>query len=71
MIRPGKYRHYKGKEYQVLDVATHTQTNEPMVIYRSLDGNEDLWVCPASEWNKQVKINGQVVPCFTYSQKLF
>ena len=71
MIRPGKYRHYKGKEYQVLDVATHTQTNEPMVIYRSLDGNEDLWVCPASEWNKQVKINGQVVPCFTYSPKSY
>ena len=50
-IRPGKYRHFKGKYYEVLGVATHSETLEPMVVYRQLYGQGGLWVRPAGMWN--------------------
>lgn len=54
-LKPGKYRHFKGGEYELLGVATHSETLEPMVIYRALYGNENLWVRPAAMWNEIVK----------------
>lgn len=51
---PGKYRHFKGKEYQLLGVAKHSETMEDMVVYRALYGQQGLWVRPASMWNEQV-----------------
>lgn len=48
MIKLGKYRHFKGNEYEVLDFATHSETLEPMVVYRPLYGEGKLWVRPAS-----------------------
>ena len=46
-VRPGRYRHFKGNEYQVLGVARHSETEEEMVVYRALYGEGGLWVRPA------------------------
>lgn len=58
-IKPGKYRHFKGKEYEVLGLATHSETLEPMVVYRPLYGERGLWVRPASMWNETVERDGK------------
>lgn len=65
-IRPGRYRHFKGKEYRVLGVARHSETLEPLVVYQALYGERGLWVRPAAMWNKQVEREGQAMPRFTY-----
>ena len=65
-IRPGRYRHFKGNEYEVLFVATHSETREPMVVYRALYGEMGLWVRPASMWNELVERDGKIVRRFTY-----
>lgn len=53
-IKPGKYRHFKGKEYEVIGIASHSETLEPMVVYRALYGEGGLWVRPASMWNEHI-----------------
>ena len=53
-IKPGKYRHFKGKEYEVLFLARHSETEETMVVYRKLYDDYSLWVRPASMWNETV-----------------
>lgn len=65
-ILPGKYRHYKGKDYQVIGMATHSETLEPMVVYRALYGEYGLWVRPASMWNELVEVDGETVPRFRW-----
>ena len=65
-IRPGRYRHFKGGEYQVLGVAKHSETLEPMVVYRALYGEGGLWVRPAAMWNETVERGGQTFRRFTY-----
>lgn len=65
-IRPGRYRHFKGKEYQVLGVARHSETLEEMVVYRALYGEYGLWVRPASMWNEAVERDGKLYQRFTY-----
>lgn len=65
-ILPGRYRHYKGKEYQVMGMATHSETLEPMVVYRALYGAYGLWVRPASMWNELVETAGGTVPRFQW-----
>ena len=58
----GIYKHYKGNEYKVIDIATHSETLEKMVVYRALYGNEDVWVRPASMWSEEVDTaNGKVL----------
>ena len=64
-IAKGKYRHYKGNEYEVLYVATHSETLEPMVVYRALYGDFGVWVRPASMWNEYVEKDGVKVRRFT------
>jgi len=64
-IKLGRYRHFKGKEYEVLGLAKHSETLE-MVIYRALYGNHDIWVRPLSMWNETVERNGITVKRFTY-----
>ena len=54
-IKPGKYRHFKGKEYEVLGTARHSETLEPMVVYRALYADRGLWVRPAAMWNEIVE----------------
>ena len=64
-IRPGRYRHFKGGEYEVLGMATHSETLEPMVVYRALYGEHGVWVRPASMWwDEPVERDGVVRPRF-------
>lgn len=65
-IIPGKYKHFKGKEYTVLGIASHSETLEPMVVYQALYGDNKLWVRPASMWNEIVDREGYHGPRFQY-----
>jgi len=65
-IRAGKYRHFKGKEYEVIGMARHSETMEPMVVYRALYGERGLWVRPAAMWQEQVDRDGYSGPRFQY-----
>lgn len=62
---PGRYRHYKGMEYQVLDTVRHSETCEPMTLYRALYGEHGLWVRPAAMFLETVVIAGVAQPRFT------
>ena len=64
MTLPGKYRHYKGKDYEVIGVATHSETNESLVVYRPLYGEGALWVRPLAMFTQDVMVDGQLVPRF-------
>ena len=63
---PGVYRHFKGKRYELLCVATHSETLEPMVVYRALYGDGGVWVRPASMWNEHVDKDGYSGPRFAW-----
>ena len=65
-IRLGRYRHFKGNEYEVLYIAKHSETLEPMVVYRALYGERGVWVRPASMWNETVERDGKTYRRFTY-----
>lgn len=65
-IRCGKYRHFKGKEYRVIGIASHSETMEPMVVYQALYGKQGLWVRPASMWNELVEREDYKGPRFIY-----
>ena len=64
-IKQGKYRHFKGGEYEVLGVATHSETGEPMVVYRALYGEGALWVRPLPMFLDTVTRDGKTFPRFT------
>ena len=55
---PGRYRHYKGMEYEVIDTVRHSETLEPMTLYRALYGEHGLWVRPAAMFLEEVVIDG-------------
>ena len=63
-IPTGRYRHFKGEEYEVLGTATHSETLEPMVVYRALYGQGGLWVRPARMWREHVEREGYSGPRF-------
>ena len=63
-LKPGKYRHFKGGEYELIAVATHSETLEPMVVYRALYGQMGLWVRPAAMWTEIVERDGYRGPRF-------
>lgn len=65
-IKPGRYRHFKGKEYEVLGVARHSETEEELVVYRALYGDFGLWVRPVSMWNETVERDGKTFRRFAY-----
>ena len=65
-IRPGRYRHFKGNEYQVIGTARHSETMEELVVYRALYGEGGLWVRPAAMWEETVERDGKTVQRFTY-----
>jgi hypothetical protein len=64
VIPPGRYRHYKGNEYEVIGIAQHSETLEPMVVYRPLYGKGGLWVRPAAMFAENVVIDGKTQPRF-------
>ncbi|MFT4343555.1 MAG: DUF1653 domain-containing protein [Candidatus Woesearchaeota archaeon] len=65
----GKYQHYKGKEYEVIAIARHSETLEEMVVYRALydvqEGNSNVWVRPKNMFFEMVQIDGTSVPRFS------
>ena len=65
-IKLGKYRHFKGNEYEVIAIARHSETTEDMVVYKALYGEGGLWVRPASMWNETVERDGKVFKRFEY-----
>ncbi len=65
-IKIGKYRHFKGKEYQVLYLAKHSETLEDLVVYQALYGDRGIWVRPASMWNETVERDGKSFRRFEY-----
>ena len=65
-IKPGLYRHFKGSEYQVLEVARHSETMEEFVVYRALYGDGGLWVRPLGMFAETVERDGEVMPRFRF-----
>ena len=66
MIRTGRYRHYKGKEYEVLGCAKHSETEEELVVYRALYGDYGLWVRPKGMFLENVVVEGHTHPRFEF-----
>ena len=65
-IKKGKYRHFKGNEYEVIGTAKHSETLEDMVVYKALYGEGGLWVRPASMWNETVERDGKAFRRFEF-----
>ena len=65
-LKPGKYRHFKGGEYELIGIASHSETMEPMVVYRALYGERGFWVRPAAMWSEIIERDGKTFPRFTY-----
>ena len=65
-IKLGKYRHFKGNEYEVIGIAKHSETLEEMVVYCALYGENGYWVRPANMWNEVVERDGKRFKRFEY-----
>ena len=65
-IKLGRYRHFKGNEYEVIAIAKHSETTEDYVVYKALYGNIGMWVRPASMWNETIERDGATYKRFTY-----
>ncbi len=63
---PGIYQHYKGNEYQLYEVATHSETGELLAVYRPLYGDRALWVRPLEMWSEAVELAGETLPRFRF-----
>jgi len=63
-IKPGKYTHFKGNQYEVIGIVIHSETLEEMVLYRPLNGDGTLWVRPMAMWDELVEHNGKLVRRF-------
>jgi hypothetical protein len=61
----GRYRHYKGGEYEVIGVARHSETHEPLVVYRPLYDDTGWWVRPHAMFFEEIELDGRVRPRFT------
>jgi len=66
VIRPGRYRHYKGNDYQVIGIARHSETEEELVVYRTLYGDGSLWVRPLAMFMEDVTVDGRQIQRFTW-----
>ena len=64
MVIKGKYRHFKGGEYELLYIAKHSETGEEMVVYRALYGAGEVWVRPVKMWEEMVEKDGKRIPRF-------
>ncbi|MGL4606020.1 MAG: DUF1653 domain-containing protein [Eubacteriaceae bacterium] len=65
-VRLGRYRHFKGREYEVLGVAKHSETLDKMVVYRPLYGDKGLWVRPIEMWDETIERDGKRMKRFEY-----
>lgn len=68
-IKLGKYRHFKGNEYEVVAIAKHSETLEEMVVYKDLKNDGKVWVRPAVMWNETVERDGKVLKRFEFLGK--
>ena len=66
MLKSGLYRHYKGGQYEVIDIARHSETEEKFVLYRALYGEQGLWVRPLAMFTESVVVDGVYVPRFEH-----
>jgi len=66
MVQPGRYRHYKGHEYEVLGMARHSETEEAYVVYRALYGDCGLWIRPMAMFLETVLVDGRACPRFQF-----
>lgn len=66
LLKPGRYRHYKGHDYEVFAVARHSETEEPLVVYRTLYGEFSWWVRPLAMFLETVEVDGEPLPRFRY-----
>ncbi len=69
-LRTGVYRHFKGNEYELLYIATHSETMEPMVVYRALYGDMGIWVRPLSMWTEHVEKETYSGPRFSFLREV-
>lgn len=65
-IKTGRYRHYKGNEYEVIGVAKHSEDESELVVYRPLYGEMDLWVRPLEMFVEKIKIGKKYIPRFEF-----
>ena len=65
-MQTGIYEHYKGNRYLVIDTVTHSETEETMVLYRTMYGDEDLWVRPYTMFFENVELDSKTTPRFKY-----
>lgn len=65
-IKLGKYRHFKGNEYEVIAIAKHSETLEEMVVYKALYSDGDIWVRPAKMWDETIERDGKTFKRFEY-----
>jgi hypothetical protein len=68
-IEPGRYRHYKGGEYDVVGVVRHSESQEPLVLYRPLYGDAGLWVRPYAMFIEHVLVDGVTIPRFALVER--
>ena len=61
----GRYRHFKGNEYEVIGIAKHSEDEQAMVVYRALYGDSILWIRPADMWNEEITREGKTFKRFT------
>ncbi|MDQ6992782.1 MAG: DUF1653 domain-containing protein [Mariprofundus sp.] len=69
-IRAGKYRHFKGGEYEVISTAQHSESSETVVVYRPLYGEKKLWVRPIEMFYDMKLLNGKEVPRFEFLEEM-
>ena len=65
-MKLGRYRHFKGNEYEVIGLAKHSETQEEFVVYRALYGDKTLWVRPSKIFDEEVMLNGSKKPRFEF-----
>lgn len=70
MLTLGKYEHYKGKRYEVIGIAKHSETFEEVVVYKALYGERGLWVRPLKMFLEEVEVDGKKMPRFKYVGKI-
>ena len=65
-LKKGRYQHYKGKDYMVIGIALHTETEEELVVYEQLYEDHKLWVRPKQMFEEEIDVDGKLIPRFKY-----